>query len=50
MPLTLTLIRSAEGRHRLYTLSDGGGMVLQVTPKGSKRAGGSDIGIGDLPT
>jgi integrase len=37
MPLTPALIRAALPRDRLYTLSDGGGMVLQVTPQGRKR-------------
>jgi hypothetical protein len=37
MPLTPALIRAALPRDRLYTLSDGGGMLLQVTPQGHKR-------------
>jgi hypothetical protein len=37
MTLTPALIRAALPRDRLYTLCDGGGMVLQVTPQGRKR-------------
>ena len=37
MTLTPALIRAAQPRGRLYTLPDGGGMVLQITPDGRKR-------------
>jgi hypothetical protein len=37
MTLTPALIRAALPRDRLYTLRDGGGMVLQITPRARKR-------------
>ena len=37
MPLTTLLVSAARPREKLYALTDGHGLSLQVTPEGSKR-------------
>lgn len=35
-PLTDTAVKNAKPRDKIYTLGDGGGMYLEITPTGSK--------------
>ncbi len=35
-PLTQLQVRNAKPRDKVYKLADGGGLYLEVTPKGSK--------------
>ena len=35
-PLTDTQVKTAKSREKTYTLADGGGMYLEVSPAGSK--------------
>ncbi|WP_426114803.1 Arm DNA-binding domain-containing protein [Massilia sp. PWRC2] len=36
LPLTDLRVKSAKPREKLYKLSDGGGLFLEVTPLGAK--------------